>query len=148
MPRLAGGGALAADGAERSIELDVGAGAEPASGLVRRARPRPRDRRAGRERAALLAGRLDGDDRGRRRHGSRSSIAGPGLEPGEEEAVFERFSRGSAGRRGPGGTGLGLPIARELTRQWGGEVVLANREGGGTRASIRLPSNPDDAEER
>jgi signal transduction histidine kinase len=73
---------------------------------------------------------------------------GPGLEPGEEAAVFDRFRRGSAGRRKPGGTGLGLPIARELTRQWGGEVALANREGGGTRASIRLPSNPDDAEER
>ncbi len=66
---------------------------------------------------------------------------GPGLEPGEEEAVFDRFSRGSAGRRGPGGTGLGLPIARELTRQWGGDVTLSNREGGGTRASIRLPTD-------
>lgn len=68
---------------------------------------------------------------------------GPGLEPGEEESVFDRFSRGSAGRRGPGGTGLGLPIARELTRQWGGEVTLSNREGGGTRASISLPPDAD-----
>jgi signal transduction histidine kinase len=64
---------------------------------------------------------------------------GPGLEPGEEETVFERFSRGSAARGGPGGSGLGLPIARELTRQWGGEVTLSGRDGGGTRASIRLP---------
>ncbi len=61
---------------------------------------------------------------------------GPGLEPGEEEAVFDRFSRGSAGRGGPSGTGLGLPIARELVRQWGGEVTLSPRDGGGTRASI------------
>ena len=61
---------------------------------------------------------------------------GPGLEPGEEEAVFDRFRRGSAGRRGPGGTGLGLPIARELTRQWDGEVTLSGREGGGVRAAI------------
>jgi signal transduction histidine kinase len=61
---------------------------------------------------------------------------GPGLAPGEEEAVFDRFSRGSAGRRGPSGTGLGLPIARELTRQWDGEVTLSNRETGGTRATI------------
>jgi signal transduction histidine kinase len=67
---------------------------------------------------------------------------GPGLEPGEEEAVFERFSRGRAGRTGPAGTGLGLPIARELTRQWGGDVKLSNREGGGTRAAIELPSDP------
>lgn len=63
---------------------------------------------------------------------------GPGLLPGEEEAVFERFSRGSAGQRGPKGTGLGLPIARELTRQWGGEVTLSDREQGGLRAVIRL----------
>jgi signal transduction histidine kinase len=73
---------------------------------------------------------------------------GPGLESGEEDAVFERFRRGSAGRRGPSGTGLGLPIARELTRQWGGEVTLANRAGGGTRASIRLPTGSEDDGER
>jgi two-component system, OmpR family, sensor kinase len=66
------------------------------------------------------------------------SDEGPGLAPGEEEAVFERFSRGSAGQRGPSGTGLGLPIARELTRQWDGDVTLSNREGGGLRAVIRL----------
>ncbi|HET7122368.1 MAG TPA: ATP-binding protein [Solirubrobacterales bacterium] len=63
---------------------------------------------------------------------------GPGLAPGEEESVFERFSRGSAGQRGPKGTGLGLPIARELTRQWGGDVTLANRAGGGLAATIQL----------
>jgi len=64
---------------------------------------------------------------------------GPGLEPGEEQAVFERFSRGSAGRHGPSGTGLGLPIARELTRQWGGEVSLRNRDRGGLRAVMEVP---------
>ena len=63
---------------------------------------------------------------------------GPGLSPGEEEAVFERFSRGSAGRRGAKGTGLGLAIARELTRQWGGEVRLRNRDDGGLAATIEL----------
>jgi len=65
---------------------------------------------------------------------------GPGLAPGEEEAVFERFSRGSAGRKGTKGTGLGLAIARELTRQWGGDVRLRNREGGGLAATIQLAS--------
>jgi len=64
---------------------------------------------------------------------------GPGLAPGEAEAVFERFRRGSAGRQGPGGTGLGLPIARELARQWDGDVTLAPREGGGAIATITLP---------
>ncbi len=63
---------------------------------------------------------------------------GPGLAPGEEVAVFERFSRGSAGRRGAKGTGLGLAIARELSRQWGGDVRLRNRDGGGLAATIEL----------
>ncbi|MBS1676173.1 MAG: HAMP domain-containing protein [Actinobacteria bacterium] len=63
---------------------------------------------------------------------------GPGLAPGEEEAVFERFRRGSAGRAGPTGTGLGLAIAREMTRQWGGDVRLEPREGGGLRAVVEV----------
>ena len=63
---------------------------------------------------------------------------GPGLEPGEEEGVFERFRRGSAGRRVSGGTGLGLAIARELAREWGGDVKLKNRAGGGLEATIML----------
>lgn len=61
---------------------------------------------------------------------------GPGLEAGEEEAVFERFHRGRAGRSGPPGTGLGLPIARELARRWGGDVKLGRRDGGGVRATL------------
>jgi signal transduction histidine kinase len=61
---------------------------------------------------------------------------GPGVDPAELEAVFERFHRGRAGRAGPPGTGLGLPIARELMRRWGGDVTLANRDGGGAVATI------------
>jgi two-component system, OmpR family, sensor kinase len=64
---------------------------------------------------------------------------GPGIDPAELEQVFERFHRGSAGRSGPPGTGLGLPIARELMRRWGGDVRLANRDGGGTAATLELP---------
>jgi signal transduction histidine kinase len=65
---------------------------------------------------------------------------GPGLAAGEEEAVFERFRRGSAGQGGPTGTGLGLAIARELARQWDGDVTLTPREGGGLRARIEVTS--------
>jgi two-component system, OmpR family, sensor kinase len=64
---------------------------------------------------------------------------GPGLAPDELTAVFDRFHRGAAGRAGPAGTGLGLPIARELARRWGGEVTLADRDGGGVRATITFP---------
>jgi two-component system, OmpR family, sensor kinase len=62
---------------------------------------------------------------------------GPGLAP--DEPVFDRFYRGSTGRQGPGGTGLGLPIARELAREWGGEVQLENRQGRGARAVVSMP---------
>jgi signal transduction histidine kinase len=64
---------------------------------------------------------------------------GPGLAPGEEEAVLDRFYRGRAGRQGPEGTGLGLPIAAELAGQWGGGVAMANRPGGGAEARLTLP---------
>jgi signal transduction histidine kinase len=64
---------------------------------------------------------------------------GPGLSEADLAAAFERFHRGAAGRAGPTGTGLGLPIARELARRWGGDVTLANRDGGGARATITFP---------
>jgi signal transduction histidine kinase len=65
---------------------------------------------------------------------------GRGLAPGEEEAVFARFHRGSAGRAGGSGTGLGLAIARELAARWEGSVALANRsEGPGAVAIVVLP---------
>ena len=64
---------------------------------------------------------------------------GGGLAPGEEDAVFERFHRGAAGRAGASGTGLGLSIARQLARRWGGDVTLTNRaDGRGARAVLRL----------
>lgn len=66
---------------------------------------------------------------------------GTGLDPQEAERVFERFHRGTAGRRGPQGTGLGLPIARELARRWHGDVVLEPRAEGGTAAHVTF-ANP------
>jgi two-component system sensor histidine kinase TctE len=65
---------------------------------------------------------------------------GPGIAPGEEEAVFERFGRGRAGKSGPSGTGLGLAIVQTLAERWGGRAALSARPEGGTRAEIRLPA--------
>jgi signal transduction histidine kinase len=42
---------------------------------------------------------------------------GPGLAADEQDVIFERFHRGRAGRAGPPGNGLGLPIARALARR-------------------------------
>lgn len=62
---------------------------------------------------------------------------GPGFAAGEEAVVVERFHRGTAGRAGPAGTGLGLPIARELARECGALLELSNRSDGGARATLR-----------
>jgi two-component system, OmpR family, sensor kinase len=63
---------------------------------------------------------------------------GPGIAPGEHEAVFERFRRGSAAA-GVAGTGLGLSIVRALARRWGGSATIAARAEGGTRVEVRFP---------
>ncbi|MDQ2767479.1 MAG: DUF4118 domain-containing protein, partial [Gemmatimonadota bacterium] len=62
---------------------------------------------------------------------------GPGLAPGEETKVFEKFYRGAG--KPTGGLGLGLSIARHLVEAHGGEIVARNREGGGAVFSIRIP---------
>lgn len=68
---------------------------------------------------------------------------GPGIPPGEEEAIFERFYRldGSRtpGRSREGGTGLGLAIVRAIVRLHGGSVTAANHPGGGAVFTLRLP---------
>ena len=72
--------------------------------------------------------------------GSTVADQGPGLAPGEEETIFARFHRGTVGRASRRrGTGLGLPIARELAARWHGTVTLANAPGGGAMATIMLP---------
>jgi signal transduction histidine kinase len=66
---------------------------------------------------------------------------GQGLPPDELEKVFEPFYRVEESRnRETGGTGLGLPIARNIFRAHGGDVALANRPTGGARATVTLPA--------
>jgi len=63
---------------------------------------------------------------------------GPGLAPGEENKVFEKFYRGPG--TPAGGLGLGLSIARQLVEAHGGQILAQNRENNaGGRFSIRLP---------
>lgn len=65
---------------------------------------------------------------------------GPGIPPGDIDRVLEPFVRLESSRSAQtGGYGLGLSIARWITRGHGGDVVLRNRAGGGLSAVIRLP---------
>ncbi len=66
---------------------------------------------------------------------------GHGVPPEDRERVFERFVRlDEAREREAGGAGLGLAIARELAREQGGDVTLADSALGGLAASVRLPA--------
>jgi signal transduction histidine kinase len=65
---------------------------------------------------------------------------GPGIAPGQFEAVFRPFTRVEASRsRETGGSGLGLTIARTIARSMGGDVRLSNHPGGGLLAELSLP---------
>lgn len=66
---------------------------------------------------------------------------GPGIPEADFERVFQPFVRLESSRnRTTGGVGLGLSIARTVARDHGGDVTLANRPGGGLRATIVLPA--------
>ena len=67
---------------------------------------------------------------------------GPGLPAAERDRVFDRFYRSESSRsRDLGGTGLGLPIVRDLVRGHGGTVELTDRPDGapGLQAVVTLP---------
>lgn len=62
---------------------------------------------------------------------------GPGIPPGEQERIFEKFYRGNAG--GVSGAGLGLPICRAIVQAHRGTIQALPRAGGGAVFQIRLP---------
>jgi len=70
---------------------------------------------------------------------------GPGLAPGSEDRVFEKFQRGEASHR-TGGVGLGLAICRGIVAAHGGTIRAANRPDGGAVFTLTLPldaASPD-----
>ena len=64
---------------------------------------------------------------------------GPGLPPGTEERIFEKFYRGSPSADAGRGSGLGLAICRAVARVHGGTITASNRPGGGVEFLLRLP---------
>ena len=63
---------------------------------------------------------------------------GPGIAEEHRERVFERFYR-MADHESITGTGLGLPIARDLARAMGGELDVATLPGVGSSFVLALP---------
>jgi Na+/proline symporter/nitrogen-specific signal transduction histidine kinase len=65
---------------------------------------------------------------------------GPGIPEQDRERIFERFQQaGNTLTSKPTGTGLGLPISRQIVRYFGGDVWVASKPGEGTRFSFNIP---------
>ncbi|WP_322507119.1 GAF domain-containing protein [Anaerolinea sp.] len=65
---------------------------------------------------------------------------GVGIPPEEMPHLFERFFRGSAGRKlEVPGTGLGLAIVKEMVERLNGKIYIESEVGKGTKAIVWLP---------
>jgi K+-sensing histidine kinase KdpD len=73
---------------------------------------------------------------------------GPGLPPGREDEIFEKFTRGNR-ESNTRGVGLGLTICRAIVESHRGKMIAGNQPGGGAIFSFTLPlgSPPEPAAE-
>jgi two-component system sensor histidine kinase KdpD len=65
---------------------------------------------------------------------------GPGLSEAELAHLFDRFYRGTASPRHPGGIGMGLAISRGLLAAESGTIAGDNAPGGGAQFTILVPA--------
>ena len=63
---------------------------------------------------------------------------GPGIPPGREEAIFEKFMRGERESATPG-VGLGLAICRAVVEAHGGTIRAGHADGGGAAFTFTIP---------
>jgi two-component system sensor histidine kinase KdpD len=63
---------------------------------------------------------------------------GPGLAPGDEERVFDKFHRAHT-EGAQSGFGLGLTLCRYIVEAHGGTIGARNADGGGAEFRLRLP---------
>lgn len=64
---------------------------------------------------------------------------GPGIPSGELDRIFEPFARGASRRRATSGAGLGLAIARQLTRRLGATLSVSSVSGAGATFEVTVP---------
>ena len=65
---------------------------------------------------------------------------GPGVPPDLRERIFEPFYRLPGASEREGGVGLGLSLVKSIVQRHGGTVQCEDREGGGARFVVMLPT--------
>jgi Na+/proline symporter/nitrogen-specific signal transduction histidine kinase len=72
---------------------------------------------------------------------------GIGISDSDQEMIFEKFRQvGDTLTNRPQGTGLGLPICRQIINHFGGRLWVQSRPGEGATFSFTLPFNPAQAQ--
>ncbi len=94
---------------------------------------------------AIRARRIEGSESplGADSHELAVSDQGPGIGEKDQEWIFEPFRQASAQPGDATGTGLGLPIARQLARLLGGTLRVDRSRGAGATLLLLLPVAPD-----
>ena len=95
--------------------------------------------------AGRIVCRVDGD--GPDRLAVSVIDSGTGIATEDQEAIFEKFRQvGDTLTGKPSGTGLGLPICREIVEHFGGRITVESALGRGSTFRFWLPIVPADAE--
>ena len=64
---------------------------------------------------------------------------GPGIPKDKQPVIFEKFRQGEDGEAAPLGTGLGLPISRQIIEHFGGRLWVESSPGKGAIFLFELP---------
>jgi signal transduction histidine kinase len=64
---------------------------------------------------------------------------GPGVPLAQQALIFEKFRQGGDDAHRPQGTGLGLPISRQIVEHFGGRMWIESGQGTGARFAFHLP---------
>lgn len=70
---------------------------------------------------------------------------GPGIAEADLAVIFERFRQGAGGTAKPVGTGLGLPISRQIIEHLGGRIWAKSTPGNGATFVFSLPRGAPEA---
>jgi signal transduction histidine kinase len=77
---------------------------------------------------------------------------GPGIHADDHEVIFDKFRQGSGGTDvltdKPQGTGLGLPISRQIIEYFNGRLWVESAPGAGARFLFTLPRQAGDNDKK